>query len=61
MKKPPILNQQLSIDALADRLAVSAKTVRRWIEAGDLPAHRLGRQIRISEEDAVRFVASRRR
>jgi excisionase family DNA binding protein len=55
------LPRLLSIAELAERLSVSGKTVSRWIEAGDLHAHRLGRQIRITEEDALSFVAARRR
>lgn len=50
----------LSIPEVADCLKVSEKTVRRWIESGELPYHRLGRQIRISETDLVMFVKSRR-
>ena len=51
----------LSMQDLAERLSVSSKTVSRWIASGDLRAHRLGRQVRIAEEDAIAFVASRRR
>lgn len=51
----------LSMQDLAERLSVSSKTISRWIASGDLRAHRLGRQIRIAEEDANVFVASRRR
>lgn len=57
----PQLPSFLTIAMLADRMGFCQKTIRRWIEAGDLRAHRLGRQIRVSEEDAVTFVASRRR
>ena len=50
----------LTMEALATRLAVNPKTIRRWIDAGDLRAHRLGRQLRISEQDAAAFVSRRR-
>ena len=51
----------LSMRDLAERLCVSTKTISRWIDAEQLPAHRLGRQVRISEEDAAAFIAARRR
>ena len=38
----------------------SQKTVRRWLVAGVLPFHRLGRQIRIAEADLLAFLADRR-
>jgi excisionase family DNA binding protein len=53
--------QFYTVDAVAEQLGVSTKTVRRWITAGDLPAHRLGRQLRISNADLATFIAQRRR
>ena len=38
----------------------SEKTVRRWLNSGMLPFHRLGRQIRIAEADLLAFMAERR-
>lgn len=55
--QPPRL---LSIPAVADRIGVSGKTVRRWIERDELPAHRLGRQLRVSEEGLTAFIENRR-
>jgi excisionase family DNA binding protein len=46
----------LAVADVAHRLDVSTKTVRRWIEQGDLRVHRLGRQLRISEEDLSAFI-----
>ena len=43
--------QLLTINEVAGREAVSARTVRRQIENGDLPYYRIGRAVRISEED----------
>lgn len=51
----------LSARDVAAHLGVSTKTVRRWIKTGDLPAHRLGGQIRMAEEDVISFTALRRR
>jgi excisionase family DNA binding protein len=55
------LSTYLSRDEVAERMGVSTKTVGRWIERSELPAHYFGRQIRIAEEDAVSFAAARRR
>lgn len=41
----------LSADQVAERLAVSRMTIYRLIHTGELPAHRVGRSIRIRERD----------
>ena len=46
----------LTIKQAAEHLQVSSKTIRRWIDAGDLIAHRLGRQWRFSETDLQTFI-----
>jgi excisionase family DNA binding protein len=50
----------LDIPAVARRLGVSGKTIRRAIDRGDLPAIRLGRLIRIAEDDLERYVIQHR-
>jgi excisionase family DNA binding protein len=50
----------LSVAEIADRLKLSEKTVRRWIERGDLPAHHLGRAVRISEDDLALYLHKHR-
>jgi excisionase family DNA binding protein len=54
---PPRL---LSVTAVAERLDLSTKTIRRCITAGTLPVHRLGRQLRVSEADLLAFLQQRR-
>jgi excisionase family DNA binding protein len=54
------LPRLLSIETVAKMLDVCAKTVRRWISQGELPVHRLGRQLRISEADLAVFIARSR-
>jgi excisionase family DNA binding protein len=49
----------LSIKEVAAFFRVSEKTVRRWIAAGQLVAHKLGRQWRISPDEIERFLATR--
>ncbi|MBX3478834.1 MAG: helix-turn-helix domain-containing protein [Caulobacter sp.] len=46
---------------VAERLSVSKKTVSRWVESGELRAHKLGAQWRISESDLATFLIQRRR
>lgn len=53
---PPLL----TVDDAAAYAKVSTKTVRRWIDAGDLPALRLGKLLRIRPEDLARFLERRR-
>ena len=50
-----------SIKEAAPQIGVCSKTIRRWIDQGELHVHRLGRQIRISEDDLLAFLARHRR
>jgi excisionase family DNA binding protein len=45
-----------TVAQVADLLAVSTRSVRRWLARGELLAHKFGRQIRISEIDLRTFV-----
>jgi excisionase family DNA binding protein len=49
-----------TIAEVAERLRVSTRTVRRWIKAGDLVAHRFGGVVRIAETDLRAFLALHR-
>ncbi len=49
----------LDITDVAETCRVSDKTVRRWIQTGDLPAARLGNQWRILQHDFKAFVLER--
>ena len=49
-----------SVSETAKLLKVNPKTVRRWIENGDLTVHRFGRQIRITDSDLVTFIRQHR-
>lgn len=46
----------LTIKDVAEQLKLSTKTVRRMIDAGTLPSHRLGRLIRIAPQDLATLV-----
>ena len=52
--------QLLDVPAVAHRLDVSEKTVRRLIARGELRAYRVGRLLRVSEEELGRFLAASR-
>jgi excisionase family DNA binding protein len=49
-----------TVAQVADLLAVSTRSVRRWLTAKELLAHKFGRQVRISEIDLRAFVERRR-
>ncbi len=49
-----------TVSDVAEHLGVSTRTVRRWIEGGQLIAHHFGRAVRIAEEDVRAFLAAHR-
>jgi excisionase family DNA binding protein len=49
-----------TIGETAELLNVSTRTVRRAIESGALPVHRLGRSVRVAEADLAVFLAANR-
>jgi excisionase family DNA binding protein len=49
-----------TIAETAELLSVSVRTVRRLIESGALPVHRIGRAVRISDADIAAFLAANR-
>lgn len=51
----------LTLDEVAEALNVSRKTVKRRVDAKELHTHRIGRQIRISQEDFASYLATHRR
>jgi excisionase family DNA binding protein len=50
-----------SVPVVADRLESSVATVRRAIWLGQLPVYRIGRAVRISEDDLQAYLARRRK
>ena len=50
----------LTIEAVAVRFDVNPRTVRRWIEQGDLTVVRVGSVVRITSNDLDRFIAKHR-
>lgn len=54
-------NRLLSVEEVAKRLGISMRTVRRLIGDGAIPTHRIGRSVRVSEDDLDRYIAASRR
>jgi excisionase family DNA binding protein len=57
---PPSVSQLHSVAEIARRLGVCGRTVQRLVEAGLLLTHRIGRAVRISEEDLQRYLQGAR-
>jgi len=49
-----------TIKTVAEALDVSSRTVRRWIENGDLAVHRVDSVVRVAEDDLRAFLALHR-
>ena len=49
-----------TIDGVADLFDVSPRTVRRWIDDGELVAHKINNVVRISDRDLSEFSARHR-
>jgi len=52
--------QMHDVEVVAQRLGVASKTVRRMIARGELPVHRIGKLLRISDDDLVEYLTKRR-
>jgi excisionase family DNA binding protein len=50
-----------TVEEVAERLGVTGKSIRRWIDQGVLPFHKFQGRLRISEEDLLAYVSSCRR
>jgi excisionase family DNA binding protein len=53
-------DELFTVDEIAKKAKASPRQVRRWIEHGDLVAHKLGRLVRISRRDYELFLRQRR-
>jgi excisionase family DNA binding protein len=57
---PATLPRLLTVPQAAAALSVCERTIWRWIEAGEIEAHRIGRSVRIAEGELVRFLERHR-
>ena len=46
----------LTVANVAEQLQLSTKTIRRMIDRGDLPSHRIGRLLRVASNDLGAFI-----
>ena len=46
----------LTVAEVAEMLKLNQQTVRNWIDQGSLPAHRVGRRVRIRRSDLDRML-----
>lgn len=51
------LEEFLTVAEVAELLKLNQQTVRNWIDQGSLPAHRVGRRVRIRRSDLDRLLA----
>jgi excisionase family DNA binding protein len=58
---PCKLPRLFDVDEVAQQIGVSTRTVGRWIKRGELHVHRLGRQLRIAEDDLMLFLIKNRK
>ncbi|MGH9305832.1 MAG: helix-turn-helix domain-containing protein [Acidimicrobiales bacterium] len=55
----PIRSRYLTVGEVAEVLRISSMTVYRLINAGQIPATRVGKSYRMREDDVDKFVADR--
>lgn len=58
MSSPESTDEFLTVAEVADVLKLNQQTIRNWIDAGTLPAVRIGRRVRIRRSDFDRLVAT---
>lgn len=54
------LMEFLTTKQLAKLLGVQTVTIRRWIERGELPAYKIGKELRVDKIEFEKFVKERR-
>jgi excisionase family DNA binding protein len=54
------MDEYYSVRQLATLIGVKPVTIRRWVQKGDLPAAKLGKEIRVKKSDFDIFFNQRR-
>lgn len=50
------MKRYLSVSQVASEMNISKMTIYRLVDAGDIPALRVGRSVRILEEDLAEYI-----
>jgi excisionase family DNA binding protein len=50
------MDELYTVNELSEKLKYSRSTIYRWVEEGSVPHHRMGRQIRFTENDVAGIV-----
>jgi putative molybdopterin biosynthesis protein len=50
------MDEFLTVSEIAELLKLNQQTIRNWIDAGKLPAFRIGRRVRVKREDFERLL-----
>lgn len=57
MKK---IEDYLSVEQVAQKMGFTERTIKKWCNNKDIPYYKVGRQIRIYEQDIIKFIESGR-
>jgi excisionase family DNA binding protein len=60
LERPGAADRLLTVPQVADELRMTPQTIRNWIEAGVLPAVRIGRAYRLRRGDVDAMIAAGR-
>lgn len=52
----PMVSKVFTVEEVADHLRVTPRAVREWIRKGHLKATKIGRLVRVKEEDLQAFI-----
>ena len=53
-------DRMLTIEQVAERLAMKPSTLRTWLKSGYLSGFKIGREWRVSERELAEFIESHR-
>ena len=57
---PKSMTRFFTVTQISEMLGISTRSVRRWVAAGELLAHKFRRQVRVSEIDLLAFLQRHR-
>ena len=54
----PILPDKMTLTDTSNFLAVSERTIRRWVRRDNIPYYKVGRRVYFQETDLLRWIES---